>query len=248
MKMARTVFALLTVTALESARADDAKGEGKLQPARPSSADRSQAAPPSSADSSQAAAPSSADTPMPAVALAAQEPERAAQLSQLERELAAVMDELVAARVRAGVIARGLFHTELSVEVVRRADDQRLAHLKLALDGVPVHDSDGTALGRDRAKLFSGYVAPGMHELTIELTEDARQGASFGYTRSERYRIELKKGRSTQVELVLRDDSDMAEQAAEGDHGEYQIETTVRVSSSETKASETKASVSKARR
>jgi hypothetical protein len=152
------------------------------------------------------------------------------ELDQLEQELASVMDELVQARARAGVIARGLFQTELSVDVVRRADEQRLAHLTLTLDGVPVHDSDGAALARDSATLFSGYVAPGFHELGIELVENAKTSATFGYTRNERYRIELKKGQSTRVELVLHDDSDMAEEAAEGDHGEYQLETTVRVS------------------
>jgi len=154
-----------------------------------------------------------------------------AELDQLEQELASVMDELVQARARAGVMARGLFQTELSVEVVRRADEQRLAHLTLTLDGVPVHDSDGAALARDSATLFTGYVAPGIHELGIELVENDKTSATFGYTRSERYRIELKKGRSTRVELVLHDDSDMAEEAAEGDHGEYQLDTTVRVSS-----------------
>jgi hypothetical protein len=156
---------------------------------------------------------------------------RTAELDRLEQELSAVMDELVEARARAGVIARGLFQTELGVDVIRRADDQRLAHLRLTLDGVPVHDSDGSALGHDRATLFTGYVAPGFHELGIELMENAKEGPSFGYTRSERYRIEVKKGRSTRVELVLRDDSDMAEEAAEGDHGEYQLSTSVRVSS-----------------
>lgn len=156
---------------------------------------------------------------------------RAAELDRLEQELSAVMDELVEARARAGVIARGLFQTELGVDVVRRADDQRLSHLRLTLDGVPVHDSDGSALGHDRATLFTGYVAPGFHELGIELVESAKAGASFGYTRGDRYRIEVKKGRSTRVELVLRDDSDMAEEAAEGDHGEYQLQTSVRVSS-----------------
>lgn len=162
---------------------------------------------------------------------ASDEAGRTVELDRLEQELAAVMDELVEARARAGVIARGLFQTELGVDVVRRADDQRLSHLRLTLDGVPVHDSDGSTLGHDRATLFTGYVAPGFHELGIELVESAKEGASFGYTRSERYRIEAKKGRSTRVELVLRDDSDMAEEAAEGDHGEYQLHTTVRVSS-----------------
>ncbi|HEY6878523.1 MAG TPA: hypothetical protein VI299_10920, partial [Polyangiales bacterium] len=52
---------------------------------------------------------------------------------------------------------------------------------------------------------------------------------SFGYARRETFRIELKKNLRTSVELVLRDASDMAEEAAEGDDGSYHLETTLRV-------------------
>jgi hypothetical protein len=150
-------------------------------------------------------------------------------LAALETELATAMDELVQARARAGVVARALFRSQLAVEVIRRADALRLSHVTLRLDGVPVHDSDGSALSSDRATLFTGYVAPGMHELTVELSEAARENASFGYQRRESFRIELKKDQRTAVELVLRDDSDMAEEAAEGDDGSYQLETILRV-------------------
>ncbi|MDB4972058.1 MAG: Outer rane autotransporter barrel [Myxococcaceae bacterium] len=158
-------------------------------------------------------------------------PAQSGELAQIERELAAVMDELVSARARAGVLARSLFHTELRVEVGRRARAQNLLHVVLRLDGVPVHESEGAALSSGHAQLFSGYVTPGRHELAIELTEAGKDDASYGYTRSERYRVEVKKDRRTRVQLLLRDDSDMAEEAAEGDEGEYQIDTTVRVTS-----------------
>jgi hypothetical protein len=167
-----------------------------------------------------------------AIALArahADEPAKSEAKANLEGELAQSMDELVQARARAGVLARALFRSQLAVEVVRRADGQRLSQLTVRLDGVPVHDSDGSALTRDRATLFTGYVAPGMHELSVELTEAAKENASFGYSRRETFRIELKKDRRTAVELVLRDDSDMAEEAADGDDGSYQLETTLRV-------------------
>jgi hypothetical protein len=147
----------------------------------------------------------------------------------VDAELAQSMDELVQARARAGVLARALFRSQLAVDVVRRADAQRLSHVTLRLDGSPVHDSDGSGLARDRATLFTGYVAPGMHELSVELSEAAKENASFGYTRRETFRIELKKDRRTSVELVLRDDSDMAEEAADGDDGSYDLHTTLRV-------------------
>jgi hypothetical protein len=171
---------------------------------------------------SLALSPARAEDPPPA-------PAAPDDLATIERDLASAMDELVAARARAGVVARALFRSQLAVDVVRRADDQRLAHVTLRLDGVPVHESDGSALATDRASLFTGYVAPGMHELGVELTEAARENADFGYVRRESFRIEVKKDRRTAVELVLRDDSDMAEEAADGDDGSYQLQTTLRV-------------------
>jgi len=156
--------------------------------------------------------------------------DEAPSLDALERELAEVMDELVTARARADVLAARLFRTQLVVEVVRRVDALKLEQLSLRLDDVPVHESDGSTLGLDRVQLFGGCVAPGMHALTIEVRERAKAGAAFGYVRRERYEIEIKRDRRTRVEIVLRDDSDIAEQAAEGDDGAYEVETAVRVS------------------
>jgi hypothetical protein len=92
-----------------------------------------------------------------------------------------------------------------------------------------VHDSNGAALGDDEAHLFSGYVAPGVHEVSIEVSEQAKENSTYSYTRLERFRIETKKNTSTRVDVLLRDDSDMAEELPQGDDGKYQVSTRVRV-------------------
>jgi hypothetical protein len=150
-------------------------------------------------------------------------------VSGLSAELSAVLDELIQARTRASVLAKALFRTRIDIHVQRRADDQQLVRVKLALDGVPVHDSDGAAISADEARLFSGYVAPGVHEISIEVSEQAKENPIYRYTRLERFRIETKKDTSTQVDVLLRDDSDMAEELPEGDDGKYQVSTRVRV-------------------
>lgn len=150
-------------------------------------------------------------------------------VSALSDELSAVLDELIQARTRASVLAKSLFRTRIDINVLRRADDQQVVHLRLALDGVPVHDSDGAALGRDEVRLFQGYVAPGVHEIGVEIVEQSKQNPTYQYTRSERFRIETKKDTSTQVDVLLRDDSDMAEELPTGDDGTYQVSTRVRV-------------------
>jgi hypothetical protein len=153
----------------------------------------------------------------------------APDVSALSGELSEVLDELIQARTRASVLAKSLFRTRIDINVLRRADDQQLVRVKLALDGVPVHESDGAALSNGEAHLFTGYVAPGVHEISVEISEQAKENGTYRYTRAERFRIETKKDTSTQVDVLLRDDSDMAEELPEGDDGKYEVSTRVRV-------------------
>ena len=176
---------------------------------------------PATPESAQAEPPSPAPSEAPA--------ESAPEADALARELQEVMDELIQARTRASVLAKNLFRTRIDINVLRRADDQRLVHLRLTLDGMPVHDSDGSAVSRDEARLFSGHIAPGTHEIGVEITEQAKENPTYRYTRRERFRFETKKNLSTRVDLVLRDDSDMAEELPEGDDGTYEVSTKLRV-------------------
>jgi hypothetical protein len=150
-------------------------------------------------------------------------------VSALEKDLAAVLDELTQARARASVLVKSLFKTQIEVWVARRADDQRMERIVLKLDGIPVHDSNGSAIAREEARLFAGHAAPGLHELTVMVVEVSPRNGSYGYTREERFRFEIKKDTNTKIQLLLRDDSDMAEELPEDDEGEYQVKTRVRI-------------------
>jgi hypothetical protein len=172
-----------------------------------------------------AEAPTEAPAPAPEPAPAPAGPD----VSALEKELATVLDELTQARARASLLVKSLFKTQVEVWVARRADEQRMERLVLKLDGIPVHDSNGSAVAREEARLFAGHAAPGQHELTVMVVEVSPRNGSYGYTREERFRFEIKKDTNTRIELLLRDDSDMAEELPEDDEGEYQVKTRVRI-------------------
>jgi hypothetical protein len=174
------------------------------------------------------AQPTASNAPAPAVNPDPAPSAADAAVARLEAELASVLDELIQARTRTASLVKTLFRTPIEVRVVRRADAQRLVHIALRLDGVPVHDSDGSALASGEAQLFSGFAAPGVHELTVEVTEEAKERSAYRYTRVERFRLEVAKETRTQIELVMRDDSDMAEELPEGDEGEYDVRTILR--------------------
>ncbi len=153
-----------------------------------------------------------------------------AAFAQVEGELSSILDELIQARTRAAVLTKTLFRTPLEVRVIRRADAQRLSHITLRLDGVPVHDSDGATLtAAGDAVLFEGFAAPGLHELSLEVTEESSENTAYRYVRSERFRLEVKKDTKTQVELTLKDASNMAEKLPRKNKGVYDVRTVLRV-------------------
>ena len=205
-----TVYLLLLSLAAGHAGAQDAKAPAPPAPEKAAAQ-----------SSEQASAPEPAAEPA--------EPPRGPDVSALRKDLSAVLDELTQARARTSAMVKALFGTRVTVWVARRADDQRLARIVLRFDGVPVHDSEGAALAREEAQLFDGFAAPGVHELTVVISEASPRKPEYSYTREEKFRFEVKKDTRTKVRVLLRDDSDMAEELPEDDEGEYHVETTVRI-------------------
>jgi hypothetical protein len=153
----------------------------------------------------------------------------------LDAELGKVLDELVEARSRAAFLGKRLFDTQLSIRVTRSAAAQTLATLRIFLDGAPVHSSDGQVLAQGEARIFEGAVAEGLHQIRIETQERAVADSAFENVRSESFTLKVLRKRRTDVELILKDRSDLAEETAEGDDGEVDVHTRMRVKSREAK-------------
>jgi len=199
-------------------------------PPSPPAADP-QAAPPAAAPSGDQAplaiTPSVADAP-PAAAPAPETDaaqEAATQDAQAVREeLSTVMDSLVSARARAALLGKSLFKTRVRVVLENEAaDDQQLGKVALSLDGNPIYRGEGSTLNPEGAKLFEGYAAPGPHVLTVEIEQRAKEDDAYRYSQTSSLRFVVPRGTLTDLKLVLDDDSDIAEDFADDDEGEYDV-------------------------
>ena len=151
-------------------------------------------------------------------------------VSDLRAALDALMDDMVSARGRIASLGKALFRTQLSLWVDNRADDQKLTALKLLVDGAPVYDGDGKELRRgESVRLFDGHAAPGKHEVRVEFTQRSVENPDFTYSVSQQFVIEVREDTRTEVTLRLDDDSDIAEELPNGDEGEYDVRTRLRV-------------------
>jgi len=183
--------------------------------------------PPAAGAATTATTPPAASTPPPVVDPGPLPPD----LGPLRADWSSLMDDMVSARQRVATLGEELFRTRMSVTVQDRAgDDQLLAGFSLELDGTPIFHSDGEIEGGDAGReVFTGALAPGPHELTMELTQSARDGAEYRYTQRDTFRFIVVRDRRTEITIVLEDDSDIASSFPSGGEGRYEIRTRVRV-------------------
>lgn len=180
-------------------------------------------------------AAATAAEPAPAPPTTAAEPETpeapVVDLAPLRTELAAVMDELVQARARVGILGKTLFKTRVRVTVQNLTQDtQRLGRIVLKLDGAPVFSGGADAVkGDEENQVFEGFAAPGPHTLVLEVEQIGRDDDEYRYSLRESYRFVLPRERSTVLRLILDDDSDMAEDFADDEEGEYDVRTRLEV-------------------
>lgn len=151
-------------------------------------------------------------------------------LGPIREEFTAIMDELVQVRSRVAVLGRQLFRTRMRVVVQNRAgDDNTLARMVLKLDGAPIFQGEGGEVSEDGSQVFDGFAAPGPHVITVEVEQRARANDEYRYELRDTYRFQVIRDRLIEVEIVLDDDSDIAEDFADDEEGEFDVRTRMRV-------------------
>lgn len=151
-------------------------------------------------------------------------------LGPIREEFTAIMDELVQVRSRVAVLGRQLFRTRMRVVVQNRAgDDQTLSKLVIKLDGAPIFQGEGAQVPEDGQQVFDGFAAPGPHVMTVEVEQRARADDEYRYELRDTYRFQVIRDRLIEVEIVLDDDSDIAEDFADDEEGEFDVRTRLRV-------------------
>ena len=139
------------------------------------------------------------------------------------------MDSLVQARARAAVLGKALWKTTVALKIDNQAEDQVAVRVSLWLDGAPVWSGDGSALSDPDRTLFSGFLAPGQHVLTYEVEQRARADEKYRYTLRASHRFSALRERRSELRLVLEDDSDIAEDFADDEEGEYDVRARLKV-------------------
>lgn len=195
------------------------------------------------ATSSTTPPPPAAAVPAPSTTAAAPPPPAASSadladvgptppdLSPLRAEYSSLMDDMVAARELVATLGEDLFQTRVAITVQDRAgDDQSLASFALELDGTPVFHTEGEIEGGgDGRQVYEGALAPGPHVLTVAMEQRASQDSEYRYVQRDTYRFIVVRDRRTEIEIVLEDDSDIAQHFAHDGEGRYDVHTRVRV-------------------
>jgi hypothetical protein len=150
------------------------------------------------------------------------------KLASLRAEVTTLMDDLVEARSRAALLGKTLFKTQVRVLVQNlAAPDPVLSKLVLKLDGAPIFRGEGNAVSDEPRQVFQGFIAPGAHVLSVEVEQQSRDDAAYGYGLHNSYRFSALREKRSDLLLVLDDDSDLASEFP--DDGEYDVRTRLKV-------------------
>jgi hypothetical protein len=153
------------------------------------------------------------------------------KVAALQRDVSQVLSEMQSLRSKVALFTKGVFRSQVRVALKNRASSSHtLRVLNLNLDDLALYSAPRAASFRDKvSKLYQGSIAPGFHDLGVEVEQQAKGSADYRYRTVHRFRFEAKRERLTELVIVLEDESDIAENFKEDGEGSYDTQLRLQV-------------------
>ncbi len=140
-----------------------------------------------------------------------------------------LLGEIAALRGRVASLTTTLFASKLRVVVeTDDHDDARITKLVVTLDDGVVYSAPPRFSAEDGKVVYEHAVAPGHHVLGIEVERSDSRGKEFQTWQATKTSIIVPESKLLLAEILLEDDSDMAEDFPDDQDGEYELNVSVR--------------------
>ncbi|MDP9037554.1 MAG: hypothetical protein M3O50_22385 [Myxococcota bacterium] len=156
---------------------------------------------PASSNQGDAGAPASALNPAPSEFADAAVPPVSVDFTTLLSEVAAL-------RSRVTAVSDALFHSRLAVSLETSADHARVTRLSVWLDGGVVWTSPSSLVGRDAVTVYDHAVAPGHHEVALDV-DYREEGDAFRSSQRSRFLVDVPADERLVVEMTASNESRM---------------------------------------
>ena len=159
----------------------------------------------------------------------------------LRQEYLALRDKLFQSRARAATVATALYSSKLRVHLdYTTGRHYTVTRASIRLDGANIYDDTDSAVSKDTAPRFDGYVAPGRHEVTMRVEAVGNDDDRFKSVIENTFTIQAVAGKDVTVVAKAKDSGDIPYQWQRKEKGSYKLHLDIDVKSIERKTSDGK--------
>jgi hypothetical protein len=174
--------------------------------------------------------------PAPAPAPAAEAPALPAEpdVAALRQEYLRLREKLFQSRARAAAVGDTLYSTQLTVKLdYASARFHNVTRSAIRLDGAGVYDDLEGQIAADKAPRFTGFVAPGRHQIAIRIEAAGKDDDRFTSIIDDSFTIQAPAGKHVTVAVTARDDGDIPYAWKRSERGSYKLRLDVAVTTAD---------------
>jgi hypothetical protein len=134
-----------------------------------------------------------------------------------------LFSRVAALRSRIAALTSALFSSKLRIEVRAEGEGVQLQALHVSVDGGVVYTAPPRVGFEQPEVVYEHAVAPGPHVVSIEVERRDSLNPQFSTWQESRFVVLVPEKKSLWTRLELEDESNMAEDFAEEDEGQYQL-------------------------
>ncbi|MDP9148364.1 MAG: hypothetical protein M3O36_00265 [Myxococcota bacterium] len=124
-------------------------------------------------------------------------------------DYATLLADVASLRSRVAAVSDALFHSRIAVSLETSSDHARVTRLSLWLDGGVVWTSPSWLAGGDAVTVYDHAVAPGHHEVAVEV-EYREEGDAFRSSQRSRFLVDVPADERLLVDIKAWDGSSMS--------------------------------------
>lgn len=148
--------------------------------------------------------------------------------SPAPKELATLLSDIAALRARVAALTTSLFRSKLRVYVRTEGDDSAVKSFAITVDdGVVFRAPSQFSSGGERP-LYEHAIAPGNHVIGVEIERYDVRGQTFKTWQVSKFAVVIPENELLEADILLEDDSDMADDFPDDQDGEYELDVKLR--------------------
>ena len=139
-----------------------------------------------------------------------------------------LLSDIAALRSRVAALTTTLFKSKVRIVVRTSGDNAKINSFVVTLDDGVVYSATERFVADDERTVYEHAVAPGHHVVGIEVERTDARGKEYTTWQTSRFSVLVPDSQLLEAEMLVEDDSDMAEDFPEDSDGEYDVRVRLR--------------------